>query len=372
MRMRGLMRRQTGKKSTFQDVARMAEVSVATVSRVATGQDLVSSEVTNKVKEAALSLGVNLESRSKTKVIGFLLSNRAMLHPFHSRLLAAAEAYCAAHEINILYLPIRYDATTHWRDLRLPRILLRRDLIYGFIAAGVNSQNLLDFLSHKKIRFNVLGNNLSGKWRHDAYDTVWIDDSGGAYEATSYLLSIGHRSIWFVGNCRLPWYNRRYEGYCRAMENAGLKPLLSDTDSEKDAEIGYLGAKSIVSQAQPATAIFAGGDSTALGVYGALRDAGRRIPDDISVMGFNDIEASMAAPPMTTVRVFVEEVGRQLAKMLISRIFQPELPPQRHTIPTQLVQRGSCQPPALLGDTRESTGDVILAQANHQNVPCDT
>jgi LacI family transcriptional regulator, galactose operon repressor len=332
------------KKVTLQDVARAAHVSVATVSRVVTGGARVKPEIAERVKIAGRKLGIDLRRRDRTKVMGFLLSNREMLHPFHSRLLSGAEAYCATHDYNLLFHSFRYGAKVPWKELHVPAILKRRDLVSGFIVAGANSENLLDWLTKEGIHFTILGNNVLGEWQHEKYDVVWFDDRLGAYELTRHLLALGHRHIWFVGNCQLPWFSRRYEGFCRAMAEAGLSPHLTEVDSEKDFEVGYLGTKSILSRNETASAILAGGDPTAQGVYKALLDSGLKVPQEMSVAGFDDSEAALLHPPLTTVQAFPEQVGKRLAQMLLERLNQPDLPPQHSIIPTQLVKRESCQP----------------------------
>lgn len=348
----------------FKDVAKAAGVSFATVSRVATNSARVSPAIVKRVTEAAHRLGVDLRRKSRTKVIGFILSNRQMLHPFHSRLLAGAEAYCTECDYHTLFLPIQYGARVPWRELQLPQILLRHDLVHGFILAGSTTQNLLDFLGHKRLHFAVLGNNVIGEWQDSQYDVTWFDDAVGAYEASQYLLSLGHRQIWYVGNSRLPWFARRYEGYRRAMEEVGLSPMLSDVDSSNDGDVGYLGTKSILNRGDAVTAIFTGGDSTAQGVYQALGGSGLRVPEDVSVVGFNDIEAPMMHPALTSVHVFTEQVGRRLAQMLVNRITQSDLPPQRETIPTQLVKRESCRaasPAGMLEKGFERVATLVRA-----------
>ncbi len=284
-----------------------------------------------------------MERKSKAKVIGFILGNRKLLHPFHSLLLAGAEAYCTESDYNTLFLPIQYGSKVPWRELQMPRILLRQDLVHGFILVGSNTQNLLDFLTHKRVRFAVLGNNMIGDWREQDYDVAWFDDVLGAYEVTQHLLSLGHREIWYVGNCRLPWFARRYEGFRRAMLEAGLDPKRSDIDAENDEDVGYLATKSILNRRDRVTAVFAGGDLSAQGVYKALWDGGLHVPNDVSVAGFDDVLAPTMNPALTSVHVFVEQLGRQLAQMLMTRIAQPALSPQKHTIPTQLVKRESCR-----------------------------
>lgn len=332
-----------GKKARFADVARAAQVSTATVSRVATGSARVNPEIVERVKAAAQELGIDLYGRNKSNVIAFLLSNRGMLHAFHSQILVGAESYCATHGWNLLFLTLRYPLNVPWQDLHLPQILQRRDMVGGVIVGGTNSQNLLELLKQKGIPFAVLGNNVVADWRPEEHDVVWFDDVQGAFEMTRYLQSLGHRHIWYVGNTRLPWHQRRYDGYARAMEQAGLTARRSEIYSENNQDIGYLATKTILARGEPLSAIFAADDPAAEGVYKALRDCGLRVPDDLSVAGFNDVEGRLLHPTLTTVRVFVEQVGMHLAELVLKRIEFPNPAPQQFTIPTQLVKRESCQ-----------------------------
>jgi DNA-binding LacI/PurR family transcriptional regulator len=346
----------TPNKVTLRNVARLAGVSVATVSRVMTGRARVSEDLAERVLKSASEMGIDPNRRSKSKLIAFLLCNRAVLHPFHSHILLGAEASSAEDGWNMLFLTLHYPPNQSWRDIHIPRILERRDLASGFIIAGTSSQNLLDLLKHEHVPIAVLGNNVLGEWRPEDHDVVWFDDTQGAVEVTSYLLSLGHRDIWFVGNTKLPWYRRRYDGYCRAMQTAGLQPLLSEIESENDEETGFLATKSLFSRGRPVTAIFAGGDPTVEGVFKALRDCRVRIPEDVSVAGFNDVEAGSMHPAVTSVRVFTEQIGRHLSRMLLNRIESRGLPRQSITIPTQLIKRESCQPlPVMVETSHEGT-----------------
>jgi len=217
-------------------------------------------------------------------------------------------------------------------------------MIDGFIVAGVNYQNLLDLLTDIRLPFAVLGDTVQGEWRRDAYDTACVDDRQGAYELTRYLQNLGHTRIAFVANTRLAWFQRRSESYRRAMEEAGLEPLIAEIDSEHEHEVGFLAMKQILARrAGQIDAVFGGSDATCHGIYAALREAGLRVPEDISVCGFNDTpEATVLYPPLTSVRVFPELIGRQLAEMVLARIAKGGASPLQRTIPTQLVKRESC------------------------------
>ena len=305
----------------------------------------MSPEVQKRVREAAQGLGFNRIAGSTARIVTFLLSNREMMHYFHSRVLVGAQEFLAARDYDVLHYSFRYQPGVSWKSLKLPDVLLRRDLVGGFILAGANTRNLLELMTEKEIPFVVFGNNVLGDWPQEQSDVVWSDDVQGSYDLTRHLQALGHRDIWYIGNCNLSWYARCYEGYARAMTDAGLQPRLSGFATDQEEELGYLATKSILSRREPVTAIFAAADVAAQGVYRALRDCGLSIPADVSVAGYNDIEADRFHPPLTSVRVFSEQIGKSLAELLLNRITRPDLPPQRCSIPTQVIRRESCHAP---------------------------
>lgn len=331
-------------KIGLREIASAAHVSISTVSRVLNGNNRVDRDIQKAVLDAAAKLNVDVSERNKTKALAFVLGNRAMLHAFHSRVLSGAEAYCTTHGWDMVFLSFNYSPNVPWKELHLPKAVQRRDTVRAVILAGTNSTNLLEMLAHKGIPSVVLGNNILGEppdFKNN--DVVFSDDTGGARDMTRYLIGMGHRRIWFVGNTRLPWFSRCFDGYSRAMDAAGLAPRQSSIESEDDAEIGYLGAKSLLARGEAVTAIFSGSDPTAHGVYKALRDSGLRIPEDVSVVGCDDTVGALLYPQLTTIREFPEQLGRQMAQMILNRISKPSLDPQSATIPTELVKRDSCR-----------------------------
>jgi DNA-binding LacI/PurR family transcriptional regulator len=199
--------------------------------------------------------------------------------------------------------------------------------------------------------FAVFGNNVIGKQQDlGKNDVVLGDDIQGGQDATRYLIGLGHRNIWFVGNTRLPWFARCFEGYQRAMHESGLVPRESSIDSEDSTECGYLGAKSLLARDPSVTAILAGNDTTGHGVYNALRDKGLSIPRDISVAGCGDTIGTWLYPALSSVREFPELIGKQLVESVLNRIARPDQDPQRITVPTEFIKRDSC------GPVRSSTG----------------
>lgn len=363
--MRGLLSPPMAKnKVSLQDVARSAGVSLTTAWRVVNRTGRVSPEIAESVRKAAERLQMDLRRGSGTKLIAFLLGNRNLLHPFHSRILAGVESYCTRHDYHVIFLSLHYPLDVPWKEIAVPKILRRRDFVDGFILAGPHGKNLLDLLAQCDLPVAVQANNIVGPWRDEEYDTVWFDDVDGEYRLAIHLISQGHRDIWFVGNRRLPWFESSYTGYARAMSEAGLAPRSAGLDLEQPREVGYLAVKSILAQSESVSAILAGSDATAQGVYDALRDSGMSIPEEISVAGFDDIEASALHPSLTTSHVFLEEIGRQLAEFLLRRIEQPSLAPQKSVIPTRLVKGESTAPaPARRG------GDQATAARAESDTP---
>ncbi len=351
-------------KIGLREIASAANVSIATVSRVLNGNNRVDPAIQKIVLQEAKKLGVESSQRNKAKTLVFLLGNRAMPHAFHSRILSGAEAHSAAHGWNVVFLSFNYPSNVPWTELHLPALIQRQDTVRAVILAGTNSTNLTRLLTHKGIPFVVFGNNLIGEPQDlKDCDVVFADDIQGSRDAILYLTELGHRHIWFVGNTRLPWFNRCYEGYRQVMEEAGLTPRESSIDSENDTESGYLGTKSLLSRDKSVTAILAGNDPTAHGVYKALRDRGLKIPDDVSVVGCDDTVGTWLYPALSTTREFPEQLGKQLVEFVFNRLAKPDQEPQRATVPTEFIKRDSCGPmsPArdkTLGETRPRSATV--------------
>jgi DNA-binding LacI/PurR family transcriptional regulator len=208
------------RKLSFQDLAKHAKVSAATVSRVARGQTTVAPAIRERVRKAAAELGIDLEERrhESATVIAFLLSNRDLLHSFQARILLGAQHYCSSQNRELLFLSFRYSPAVPAKDLHLPQILSQRSLVRAVILGGTNTPNLLEALRDQEIQFSVLGNNVIGEWNPAEYDAVYSDDVQGAYDLTTQLIADGHRDIWFIGDVDLPWYARCAEGYCSVRE----------------------------------------------------------------------------------------------------------------------------------------------------------
>ena len=336
---------------TIRDVAERARVSVGTVSRVLNGRPDVKAELRTRVDRAMRELGYRPNARAQSfarnssAVLSFVLSNRDLLHPFHSRILQGTSAYCEEAGFFVLYSRWNYSADTAPEKLQLPSVLKAHGIADCLILAGTNYPNLLAALDEMGTQYVLLANNFVSSRKKPPVAQVRFDDTRGAFEAARYLISLGHKDIWYVGDISQPWYNNRYQGYLLAMSEAGLQPRgsltgLSDNRFANGAQCTEL----ILKQGQPVSAIFAGTDDVAYGALEALNRHGLRVPADVSLIGFDDQRNPYQPLELTTIRVEAEEIGRQLARMAISKIREKGKVLPEVIVPTLLIKRGTCQP----------------------------
>ena len=182
----------------------------------------------------------------------------------------------------------------------------------------------------------------------------------GAYEATHYLCQLGHTRIVFVkGALAVRSAADRLRGYKAALADCDIpvrEALIIEGDYQQ--QTGYESTKSLLQSIDPPpTAIFAANDLSAFGAMDAVRECGFRIPDDISIIGFDDVpQASFVYPKLTTVRQPLEQMGQVAVKMLLERIEDQSHPLQRVALATQLIIRDSCGSNQTSSDEREKNG----------------
>lgn len=340
--------------TTITEVARIAKVAVSTVSRVINDHPDVGAETKEKVLEVIRRLGYRPHSgarklvRNTSETICFILSNRDFINPFHSRILFGVEKYASSVGHSVIFLRFDYPSRVPPGDLVLPRIVWERGAVDGLILAGTNYPNFVRAVKALGMPFVLFGNNLVGRLRMHDLDSVWFDHRGGAVQATEHLIRLGHKKIWFVGELSLPWGRACQQGYARVMRDSGLETrALDKRKSESVFEFGSRCGAEIVADPDPPSAVVAGDDNIALGILSGLHYGGRRVPDDISVVGFDYIEQLDYMPlPLTTVRVPKEQVGEELARMLFERLSNPNSNPMRCVLPTELVVRKSTTSPS--------------------------
>src|SRR5213594_3433094 len=215
------------RKSTVKDVAARVNVSISSVSRVINGYPGVHPSLYSRVMQAVAEVQYVIpaervrQQRARSKVIYFILANRNLHIPFHSKVLQAVENKCAERKDLLLYRSLRYSEHAAPEDINLSEILnlsSARDSLPadGLILTGTTYPNFLEALRKTGIPFVLLGNNYSGE--RLATDAVYFDGFQGAYEATRYLVELGHRHILFIGDTSLSWYAILYAGYVKALE----------------------------------------------------------------------------------------------------------------------------------------------------------
>ena len=173
-------------------------------------------------------------------------------------------------------------------------------------------------------------------------DNLYVDNDAAAGAATAYLIGRGHTRVAMIAGLGGPEANRS-AGYLRAIAEAGLQPKLVAL-GKFDEEGGYRATLEVLKDNPRPTAIFAANDLMALGAMTAIREAGSRIPEDIAVMGFDDIFASrVVTPPLSTVNQFQDELGRSAAAMLLERLNElpRDAPGRPKEMPFEIVRRQS-------------------------------
>jgi len=338
------------RQSTIRDVARAAGVGIGTISRVLNSSSQVSRETRARVNEAIRRLGFrpNAQARRilkrRSEIVCFLLSNRDFLHPFHARILQGVESYASTLKHHVLFAVLHYSQRTSPEKIDLPPVLQEHGLIDGVILAGTIYPNLLRRIEAIHMPFVAFSNNVVGVDGDDhLYDQVGFDDFNGTLHATRYLIQRGHRAIDFAGDISYPWIQRRFDGYRQAMRENKLKPISIMTQSPDGfVDFGQQSALRILSRKPRPTAVVAGNDETAYGLWMSLRRHGVKVPDEISLVGFDDREeAVLMDPPLSTVRVYKEEIGQTCMKMLLERLHHPQMAYSQRILPTEFVIRGT-------------------------------
>lgn len=336
--------------ATIRDVAAKAGVSVATVSRVLNASGYADAATAQRVNEAVEALGYKrnvhwsrLASQSSRTVL-FLLGNRETMNSMQMRLLVSCEKVLHREGYDCLFTRHSYAADLKANELELPRLLRQDGAVDGVILAGIHSENLLKRLDHMKVPYVLLGSNFLGPDKALSKNCVLYDDETGMYEATGHLLRLGHRRIAFIGDRTKAWFERRYLGYERAMQESGNTPIaVSSPWSVSNVDYGMMGAAELLRGAPEPTAILAGNDEIAAGVWKELMRRQVSIPAQISLIGFGDrAEFTILEPALTSVTVFEEQLGERLATMLLERLANGAKPLASEMFPAKLVERHSC------------------------------
>jgi DNA-binding LacI/PurR family transcriptional regulator len=329
---------------TLADVAALAGVSQATASRVVNGSARVSGEAREQVQSAIARLGyvprrpaAAAPDRDAPKgSIAMLVAGSSARYfsvPFFTRLLEGASDTLSAAGFQLAFLSVHnqgeYSSAGHY---------LRRGGIDGVLLISAHGQErLLPALRACALPVVICGRPLTP----GGTCYVAADNAGGARAAVNHLLDTGRTRVATIAGPRdLTAGIDRLAGYREALSAAGLPGLVGSGDfSLASGEYAMTG---LLDRSPDLDAVFAASDLMAVGALRALRRAGRRVPDDVAVVGFDDDPvARHTLPPLTTVRQPVEEQGTALAQRVLALIGQRDTAPEHQELPTSLVRRES-------------------------------
>jgi DNA-binding LacI/PurR family transcriptional regulator len=337
---------------TMKEVARKAGVAIGTVSRVINDRPGVDPQLRDRVETAIRELNYRPNARARSfvqnasPIISFVQSNRKLVYPFHTDVLQHVEECCAEEGYFVLFTRYNYSPDTKPSDLLLPNVLQSHGVADCLILAGMNYENFLEAVEDLGVPYVLLKNTYTSQKPLPPVDQVGWDDLSGSYEATKYLIELGHRDIWYIGDASVPWYRARFEGYRQAMREHNLEPRGQTIGlSDNLYANGYACMEMILDHGYPVTAVFAGYDDIAYGACDALTKHGLKTPRDVSVIGYHDEDHSQyKVPPLTTVRVDKLALGRQLARMAIEKLRYPGKRIPEVILPVSLIRRGTTRP----------------------------
>ena len=335
------------KRVTSQDVANLAGVSRTTVSFVLNDVHRFSirPETAEKVRLAARQLGYYPNASAKalasnqTKNIGLILTRSPEYiasDPFLPQILSGMLDVVKQNSLSLLV-----EWVEPGQQLETYLELTRAHHIDGMILMTPRTDDTgIRALEEADIPVVVMG-----YIPESSLHSVDVDNFNAARGAVEHLLSLGHRRIACITNAALPYTSagQRLNGYRRALEDAGISynpNLVREGDFETHS--GFNQMKSLLDSGEKFSAVFVASDAVALGAYDAIRSAGLTIPDDISVVGFDDIPlSSYASPKLTTVRMPAREIAQDSCYLLM-RLMKREFPENRMiSLPTELIIRGS-------------------------------
>lgn len=319
----------------IKDVARVAGVSPATVSRVL-GNGPVSGDLRVRVEEALRSTGYrpNLSARRlrsrESRTIGLIVAD--IRNPFFTALSRAVED--AAYGAGMRVILCNTDENPEREAMYLR--FMQEERITGVIY--VPTRATAETLHRLRFEFPVVLVDRSGP--PDRYDAVVIDNRAAAAELVGHLAARGRRRIaGFFGNTSLTAVERR-EGYLAAIAAHGLTAEAHVIPPTAEAAATALAAR--LREDSPPDAWIASNSLILLGLLTALRDAGLRVPEDVAVAGFdNEAWTGLVGPGLTVIEQPVAEIGRTAMDLLFERLKRPEMPPRRVVLSGRMVMRGS-------------------------------
>lgn len=351
------------KAATIRDVASHASVSVASVSRVLNGTGPVTATTRERILQSIEALGyvphsgARSLSTSRTDTVGVILPD--LFGEFFSELIRGMDLAARSHGLHLIVSSSHGDA-----DEASAAIRSMRGRVDGLI---VLSPHIDDFgLSKTAGRLPVI---LMNGGAVGDLPSIAVDNRGGAIAAVQHLVAAGRRRIAHIsgpaGNLEA---EARLAGYAEAMASAGIPTRIVDGDFTQTS--GYRAAGGLLSGAERPDALFVGNDTMAIGALLAVQEAGLRCPEDVAIVGFDDVPmAGLVRPALTTLRVDIVGIGRRALDRLMGLIRGKDAEPAEavhETVRPTLIVRGSTQSAADLspptGADTVLTGGITLGK----------
>lgn len=332
------------KTARIKDVAKAAGVSTATVSHVINNTKYVTDETRENVMRAIKQCNYypNVHARSlasgRTDIIGLLVSD--ISNPFFPDLVKSIETAAFERGFSVILLNTNYDAE---RAADYVRRLIGLKVAGVALMTAELDPDLIQELVRKKI--SVVSQNFGRVGEH--INNVVIDYAAGVDEAIRHLASLGHRHIVHVaGPNRLNATDVRRDAFLNSIKKHVPNAKTKVYEGDFKFEGGRRAASEMLSEGELPTAVFAANDMMAFGVMKEFHNAGLSIPNDVSIVGFDDIAfAELTEPPLTTVCLSRIELGRRTVEALMMNIERPSEKGVEVGIPTYLIKRASTAPP---------------------------
>ncbi len=340
------MGRRASRQVSIKDIARKAGVSHSTVSRALRGSPLVNPRTAERIRRLAARMGYvpNVAARSlvtaHTGIIGLVITTLA--DPFLAEIVRGVEEVALEAGYRLFLATSNADPE---RELAAVRALAESRVEGVIVASSRVGELYLPHLEALGAPIVLINNQREAPFIY----SVASDSRQGAALAVSYLLRLGHTRIAYIAGPPMARSNReRLAGYRETLAAAGISPDPAwIVEGNGRPEAGEWGVQRLLAAPVRPTAVFCYNDMTAIGALRAARAAGLRVPEDFSIVGFDDILfAAYTEPPLTTVAQPKYEMGRTAMGVLL-RLLQGERTPTHLQLPCRLVERASCGPPPV-------------------------
>ncbi len=332
-------------KVTIYDVAKKAGVSISTASKALNDRKDVGDRTKQLIRDIAKELNYEPShfaralAMRKTENIGVLTGRfygtPVLTNPFYSRIIEGIEEQLIRSNLNLITNVLRKEQI---ESFEVPKMVKEKN-VDGIILLGYMPSEFVEMVAGKGLPVVVVDNYVNCR----NCCSIVVDDVAGGYEAVKKMTETGHRRIAYIANSRKrESFRRREEGYRKALAEAGLEARDEMVIYNENEESGLEWIKKLLEISPRPDAVFACNDITAIFVINVMKENGITVPDDISVMGFDNIEMGQHfIPSISTVDIDKEKMGMKAVDLLLERVNNKSLRPENITFPTLPILRAS-------------------------------